>query len=47
MLKKANIQWSGKSVGGSSAKPEKIRERMAALDALLEKGEEDENSGRD
>lgn len=35
------------SVGGSSAKPEKIRERMAALDALLEKGEEDENSGRD
>ena len=35
------------SVGGSSARPEKIRERMAALDALLWKREEDENGRRD
>ena len=36
------------SVGGSSARPEKIRERMVALDALLKKGEKDgEELGKD
>lgn len=37
-------EYYNNSVGGSSAKPEKIRERIAALDSLL-KGVENDNGG--